>query len=714
LKTKSEYEIEAFKQSFQDKANMKIVLYGVGQKTATLLNTSLGLNIIGLLDKDISLVGTKMYGYPVVDREFAEANADILIINTAESFWQTIYQRIKDWNIPIYYRNGQKASEYKVKEKIECDYWNKSYDDLVDLVNKYDVISFDIFDTLVMRKIYLPMDVFSLVEKKVQALYGSEFKFAEYRRKAEINLENPTINEIYTEIQKITGWNNALAEEIKQCEIDTDIQLIVPREKMVEFCNTLITQKKEVCFVSDMYYSGKQLQKILFKCGIDADIDQIIVSCECKKSKKDSTLWEQYKEQYIQSKRALHIGDNEEADVKNPIKYGIDTYHIWNPIKMLQHSSIKDIDSKVNSIYASIVMGMINAKIFNDPFVLNATKGMVKFSDLEDIGYCVWGSVVYTFLLWIIKQGKEDGLDTIAFMARDGYLLQKAYEFIREKIKCDMPKSVYLEISRRCIRNAAAETWEDVLELACEAYDGDFKTFLQDRFAVEVDLNEAQNFNMADIQKDITKLDEHLQKYKTQILKQINEEKKGYQKYLKSLNLGENYGVVDLFLYGSVQYYLGKFEKKRLQGYYFCINKEPDSKYYKSQGMSACFQKENDLTGKKTNLHNYNVFTEAFFTSPQGMLLYIKKDGTKEYAKKMSNQKNFSIRETMLDGILDFIKVTIEILDTEHSIFQNDASFSDYLFGCFMYRGFEVPKCMKESFFWDNGLLNNKESAIWE
>ncbi len=713
MKSKSEYEIEAFKQAFQDKLNMKIVLYGVGQKTATLLNASLGLNIIGLLDKDNSLVGTKMYGYPVVDREFAEANADILIINTAENFWQTIYQRIKDWNIPIYYRNGQKASEYKVKEKIDCDYWNKSYDDLVNLTNKYDVISFDIFDTLIMRKIYLSMDVFSLVEKKLQAMYGNEFKFAEYRRKAEINIDNPTIDEIYTEIQNITGWNNNLIEEIKQCEIDTDTQLIVPRESMIALCNSLISQK-EIYFVSDMYYSSEQLQKILFKCGINADIEQIIVSCECKKSKKDSVLWKYYTTQYIKLKKALHIGDNEEADIKNPVKYGIDTYHIWNTVKMLQHSSIKDIDSKVNSIYASIAMGMINAKIFNDPFALNLTKGMVKFSDLEDIGYCVWGSVVYSFLIWIIEQSKNDGLGTIAFMGRDGYLLQKAYEFIREKIKCDMPKSVYLEISRRCIRNASAETWEDVLELAGEAYDGDFKSFLKDRFAIEADFDEEQNINMTDIQKDITKLDEHLQKYKTQILKQINEEKVGYRKYLKSLGLGENYGIVDLFLYGSVQYYLGKFEKKRLQGYYFCINKEPSSKYYKSQGMSACFQKENDLTGKKTNLHIYNVFTEAFFTSPKGMLLYIKEDGTKEYAKEMSNQKTFNIREAMLDGISSFIRDMLQNYDKKNDIFYTDTMFSDELFGCFMNIGFEIPKCMKESFFWDNGLLNNKESAIWE
>lgn len=39
-------------------------------------------------------------------------------------------------------------------------------DNLKKQINEYDVVSFDIFDTLLVRDVYSPKDIFCILEKK--------------------------------------------------------------------------------------------------------------------------------------------------------------------------------------------------------------------------------------------------------------------------------------------------------------------------------------------------------------------------------------------------------------------------------------------------------------------------------------------------------------------------------------------------------------------
>ena len=56
-KSKYEIEIENFRKIFDDKKNMRIAIYGIGRRTATLLPGITDYNITGLLDRDENNVG---------------------------------------------------------------------------------------------------------------------------------------------------------------------------------------------------------------------------------------------------------------------------------------------------------------------------------------------------------------------------------------------------------------------------------------------------------------------------------------------------------------------------------------------------------------------------------------------------------------------------------------------------------------------------------
>ena len=79
-------------------------------------------------------------------------------------------------------------------------------DDLMKLLSGYDVISFDIFDTLITRCLPKPNDVFQLVELILTDEGKSEVGFAEAREQAEKNANfirgYPSFDEIYDELKK--------------------------------------------------------------------------------------------------------------------------------------------------------------------------------------------------------------------------------------------------------------------------------------------------------------------------------------------------------------------------------------------------------------------------------------------------------------------------------------------------------------------------------
>ena len=144
---------------------MRIILYGIGRYTATLLEGLKDFRFVGLMDKDPANVGKIMFGLPIVDKETAEEIADMVIINTSETYWNVIYNRIWDMKIPVFYKNGEKA-EKNEEARRQNPYKDLSYECLCGQIKGAQVVSFDFFDTLFMRAVCNPRDVFRLLEKE--------------------------------------------------------------------------------------------------------------------------------------------------------------------------------------------------------------------------------------------------------------------------------------------------------------------------------------------------------------------------------------------------------------------------------------------------------------------------------------------------------------------------------------------------------------------
>ena len=713
-KSKFEYEMEEFNNGFAELTDKRIVIYGTGRMTATLIEYNDRYNIIGLCDRDPAMIGTKVYGVEVVSQEYAEQNGDLLIINTASSYWSAIYKRIQNWNIPIYFRDGKKAM---LKGGADADdpYWNTSMDELREHIENAEIVSFDIFDTLIMRKCMSPTDVYSMVENALCRTLGDKAKaYTDARKKAASVNDNPTFEQIYDELQTITRWNDEDIALAKATEVDVEKAITVPRKDIVTLFNK-VCKEKEVYLISDMYFSTQVIREILLSAGINCENVRIFISCELGRDKVSGNLWDWYATEIVKGKRAFHVGDNIVSDYKKPMEYGIDAYHILNAYDMLCKSSISEIEGEIVSLYSSIVMGILCTRICNSPFALNKTKGKICFESDEDAGFAVYGAFSYSFIMWLISQAKCDGITKLAFLARDGYLLKKQYELIEKLMKEDVPEPIYLETSRRVIYQLGVTDRESLLKVASYPYKGNAGDFLLDRFGVKLTDTKLHDIDITELQNDKESFGRFIIEYEDLLLQRAENERNNYLEYLRRVGIDAKTALVDTLLYGTIQYYMGHALDIRFIGYYMCCKLDEDNEYLPYNIMRGCFQESDDPGAERSAVKEYGDYVESFFTAPNGMTLHFDDAINPVYAEKMSNQKHFDVRIAMNTGVEQFIEEMMSIanLICDNVYEFNDTYFVGKLLGCYAKEGFEPTENMRNGFYYDNGVANRLESPIW-
>lgn len=729
-KSKYEIEIEKFRHVFSEIKNKRVAIYGMGRRSATLLPGITDFNIVGVLDRDESNVGKELCGIKVISIKDVSTDADVIIINSDPSNYEIIYKRIaKDVIVPVYYADGRLAClSDKDTSYEQNEYWQSSYQELKDKIDKVEIVSFDIFDTLIMRKIFSPEDVFRLLEEKVRVELKLDCEIANVRAQAASMCGSyATINEIYQYIKQQTNLIDKNIIDIMQLEKDIDIDLCITRRDIADLYEYCLTCGKEVYLISDMYYTLQDIKRILDKCGVKVpDDEHIWISCEKKADKVSGSLWEKYSKLVSKDIRCLHIGDNKTGDAKNPVIYGIDSYYIMSAKDMLMKSSILELASSVNTVSDSVCLGLVAAKLFNSPFALCSTNGKVSYDDSEIYGYCVYGPLLEKFLIWLYYNSRKDGIDKLLFFARDGYFLEKDYKVVSELLNDGYEQDwCYLPISRRLIYMATMENEDDFKRVVAFPYVGTFAEYMKSRFGIIVtEVTSEYNNRQINAVGDSKDILEWIQPYKDEIIKKAKRERENYLRYLKTdgdMQKGLTYGTVDLGYYGTNQYYLQRLTGIKTKGYcfYACLGK--DNVYISDISMTGCFQYGDDYTAEKSIVRKKNMYIETFITAPHGMISYIDNQGKMICKPDGKSQEYFDIKEKVNCGAVDFIvnyiniyKAVLAVNSKEHKKLMQDRreSLEDNLF-CNVLNGIcNVSNDILEGFYFDNDFVGGKEIKL--
>lgn len=714
--SKYQIEIDAFKNNFRRFKNKKIVIYGIGRRTATLL---LGINefhVIGLLDKQKENVGITISGIPVISIEEAEEKADLIIINSDPTNYYVIYKRISCCKIPVYYANGEKARLKEMSNDYELNpYWDSSKEDAKKMIDNHDVVSFDLFDTLIMRQIYLPQDVFRLVEKQINEKYNININFAVERQMVlrEFGSYEPSLDDIYDKLQKKLKLSCVQTKLIKETEIETEKKLCVPRREVIELFRYAQEQNKQIYIITDMYLPKSVIIGLLKKCNItDIKPENIWVSCEMQLTKSSSLVWDKFRKHINSELRILHFGDNIISDIKQAQKYEIDTYFIMSAKEMLENSSISELSSYVISLKDAVHMGLLISKLYNSPFELNKRKGKLYIKDCDTFGYSAFGALFTGFIFWLYNNVKKQGTEELLFFARDGYFLQEDFKYVQEKCFKKQINTKYLPLSRRLMYMITIENEEDLKKTVEFPYIGSFKDYMYSRFNITV-TDDTKEYNELQISasNDAEKIMCWLKSYRTDIIEELKREKDNYKSYLdNNIDVLSNSAIVDLGYYGTTQYCLSKFTERKYDGYYFYACLSDDNPYIKTCNMKACYNGNGIVEGNKGLVGSKSAFLESFLTAPYGMIRYIDDNANIVCEPDKMNQKNFNKKRDTNDGVKSYIDNFVDIYGPIMA--EEENSIEAYIYNILVGESCDLSDDVLDGFYFDNDMVGGRELRL--
>lgn len=237
---------------------------------------------------------------------------------------------------------------------------------LIQEIEKHDIISFDIFDTLVMRNVYYNKDVFRIMAQELDSVWGMDFFTARTEAERVLSLETyPYIEEIYAYISPKYPVLQGHEQKLIDREIALETELILPRHEMVEIFNLAKEMQKRVYIVSDMYMRHDTLAAILEKNGITG-YEKLLVSSEYRSSKPQH-LFEHYLKE-IPAGSCLHIGDSWACDVIPSGKLGIDSFRLKmsTEIYEYQENIIAPADLQERTRIAQYVAERYNSPFFEE------------------------------------------------------------------------------------------------------------------------------------------------------------------------------------------------------------------------------------------------------------------------------------------------------------------------------------------------------------
>jgi len=162
------------------------------------------------------------------------------------------------------------------------------------MIDTHDVISFDVFDTLIKRNCLSPKDIFTIVEMQYNK-YNTDkiFDFRKKRIDAESNTrvkfsnyEDITIQQIYSNID----YPKDVADKLKKIELSVELDFCQKNNQISELFEYCLKNNKRIICISDMYLDKDTIGRILKNAGYN--IDNIYVSSELNMTKLSGKIFD--------------------------------------------------------------------------------------------------------------------------------------------------------------------------------------------------------------------------------------------------------------------------------------------------------------------------------------------------------------------------------------------------------------------------------------
>lgn len=521
---------------------------------------------------------------------------------------------------------------FGIKISIVKKYQSKKIN-IYEEIKKHEIISFDIFDTLLIRPYVKPTDLFLHIEKlyKIKGFHKNRIEAEKLARGKYIDYEEITLNQIYEEIDD-------KYKQFKEIEIELEERILTIHKENKKIYDYALSIGKKIIIVSDMYLPKNVIEKILIKNNY-TNYYKLYLSSDLMLTKASGNLYK-YVIDDLNAKPSsiMHIGDNEHADFNNAKLYGIDSVFVEKIIDIFLENNIrakKLLNENKNNVAVSIMLGLCAFSSFNK----NDNDKNKDNNYWHNFGFIYGGPAVFAYMNWLKKQVIKDNINEVLFVARDGYSLKKVFDIIKhESIKTHYiyaPRIIYYLITLDFSMIKYFQL-DDAIKSVLEYYK-DKNEYLQKETPKIISAIEGYKFILSNIEiyKKLAKL-----------------ECQNYKEYIEKFNIDKNnIAVVDTCsLFKTSQKIISLFFcSENINGYYWILLK--NKIYQSNQYISKSFQK-----GAKHKILDWNL-AEFLITSPEPPIKNID-DFKPVYSVPSKYEENrIEIYKYISDGIVEFSKI---------------------------------------------------------
>lgn len=555
----------------------------------------------------------------------------------------------------------------------ESSLWKReSPETFAEKLMQADVISFDVFDTLIFRPFSHPTDMFYLV--------GMKLRYPDFKR-IRVEIEDRvrkkkyegmgtwevTFEEIWDAMEKETGIPKSVGMQV---EWEFEGKSCYANPYMLRVVHRLQRYGKRIVATSDMYLGGERIRKLLQQCGY-TDFEDYFVSSDYCVSKSDGRLYDIMREK-TDGTSYIHVGDHPFSDCEQAKRHHIQAYLYPNVYR--ENCRAEDMSSLTGSVYRGLVDTHIHG-------------GLDVYSREYEYGYIYGGLFVTGYCRFIHNYVQSHKIEKILFLSRDGAVLLQAY---RKMYPQEIKNTEYVYWSRLAAVKLTARYYK---------YDY-FRRFLYHKtdqhFTIRRILREMEldgqlqplcrkiNIGPEDelTYKNVEKIKKYLMDTWEQVLHHYEEQVKAGEIYFRSILRGcRKAAAVDIGWAGSGAVMLDAAVNRLwkigcsingiIAGTNTCLSPEMDAgEPFLLNGEMVSYlysQRENrDLWKFHDPARGHNLFWELLLGAPEGSLIgfYLDEKGNTicRFKEKPSNAGRI---QEIHRGILDFVQ---QFLQTEWRI----------------------------------------------
>ena len=323
----------------------------------------------------------------------------------------------------------KKTPEYITDEsQIE----NASAEEIISLIDNpsVTVVSFDVFDTLLVRPGLRPTDILKLL--RIGTYSGSESSrmrwFADSRCYERMGASE-TLSDIYTELGSVFGVSKEDLKKSYDSELKLEMDLIRPNEKAKALYDKAKELGKKIIIISDTYFERSYLEELLVHNGYTG-YSKIYCSTETLLRKDSSEVFEPVcKDLEVNPANIIHIGDNFYSDYNGPLSHGWKACVCMRPSMQFGRSKISRYMPYMERRFDNDILWGTYANYF-----MNHSRSGKTFGSAYDLGLFM-GPTLLNFAVWIMTRMRYNHHNHLLLCYRDGYLIEKIFDEISNHTK---------------------------------------------------------------------------------------------------------------------------------------------------------------------------------------------------------------------------------------------------------------------------------------